>query len=578
MLASLASWLGPHRGAGRRCLHALGAAALGYYLAACAGGAAMDPAGTGGTGGAAGSGGSGGRGGTGQPAPTLTIQARALDTGLPIDAQHLKPGALADIVVTLTPIREAEIRFALLSSGSPPLDAVLSGTDVPLDLATGRANVTLTAPSVPAVFQVRASTSGVEPVLLDVAVDKSGFASLAVKPIHDPPRTITTWLASAWENKTCTDLMGSPPDDGPHRAESTTWPFELKVPSDVPVAVLVRAEKFAWGCTSISAAKEGPMTPVEVVLSNVPIKLDGSEFEFTLNLDANGFTAFEAGLAPYATAITDRVLGGAGDDVEALLEAMEREAETHPTFADVRTSMGWDALVRAELGAAAPDVLRGPLSAWLSEGVAALRTGGGIVAKLEGSADEAPVITLKSVFGLSVTHSTFDVVGDASLDVDAADGMLIGAGLEFQPEGLLLGAARAVAIAAVDGTSALSEALTLELCPRVAATLVANGETTDHAAGDCDEECALKLCSDAVGGLLDPVEDTTASFDVALDALAIVGKDAELLGFCSGAWLGSLLFTPDDPEAMKTSVVGDANGEPLTTDGSDPCPTRSVKP
>jgi hypothetical protein len=364
--------------------------------------------------------------------------------------------------------------------------------------------------------------------------------------------------------------MGSPPDDGPYRAQSMYWPIELKVPSDVPIAVLVRGEKFAWGCTSISAAKEGPITPVEVVLSNVPIKLDGSEFEFTLNLDENGFIPFEEGLLPYANAITERVLGGAEDDVDALLDEMELRASMHPTFGDVRTSLGWDALVRAELGAAAATALRAPLAGWLSDGVKALQTGGGIVAKLEGSADEAPVITLQSVFGLSVLRSTFKVVGDASLDVDAADGMLIGAGLEFQPKGLLLGAARAVAIEAVAGTSALSEALAAEPCPRVAATLIANGEATDISAGTCDEACTLKLCKDAVSSLLDPVDDATATFDIALDATAIVGSDAELRGFCSGSWLGSILFAPDDPDA-KTNVLGTANGAPLTTDGSDPC-------
>ena len=54
-----------------------------------------------------------------------------------------------------------------------------------------------------------------------------------------------------------------------------------------------------------------------------------------------------------------------------------------------------------------------------------------------------------------------------------------------------------------------------------------------------------------------------------------MGNDAELLGFCSGGWLGSGVLSPDDPESAKFSVSGDANGEPLVTDDSDPLGTET---
>jgi hypothetical protein len=574
MLKDPGAWHAARRSIGWRCLQAAGLLALGQYFVACAVGSAS-PSGsdTGGFGATGGTGGTGGSGGAGQPARTLSIEALSVETGLAIDPTHLMPGAVANILVTLVPVAEADVRFALLAAdGEAPLDAVLSASEVPVD-AAGRAQVTLTAPSVPAHFQVRASTPLAEPVWLDVAVEKSGFASLAVKPIHDPPRMVTTWIASAWEGVTCTDpvLQGSPPEDGPFKAQSMTFPFELKVPSDVPVAVLVRAEKFAWGCTSISAAKEGPITPVEVVLSNVPIKLDGAEFEFTLNLDEDGFIPFDAALAPYQTAIVDDVVGEAADDVEALLDEMERIADD-PEFTALRTDQQWDGFVRYELGAPAGDVLRAPLADWLADGVQLLHGGGGIVAKLEGDAEAAPAITLKSVFGLSVSRSTFKVAGETSLDVDAADGMLVGASLEFDPRGLLLAAARTPARQAVDVPEPISleQAVAEGTCAEVAATLVAHGATADFAYSECDEACVLSACNDAVVALL-AYEEAPASFAVALTATALVGNDAELLGFCSGAWLGSMLLTPDDPEGPKTNVVGDANGEPLTVDGSHPC-------
>jgi hypothetical protein len=569
------AWLETHRPSGWRRFQVLGVVAFGHYLGACGfSGASTDtPSGVGGSGA---TGGFGGSGTGGQPAPALTIKAVSLETGLELDPTHLKPGAVAEIVATLAPIVETNVRFALLSSET--LDAVLSETEVPVDLATGRAAVTLTAPSVPVLFQVRASTAVAEPVLLDVAIEKSGFASLGVKPIHDPPRAETTWRVSAWEDRKCTDLVGSPPPDGPFQAQGTNWPIELNVPSDVPIAVLVRLEQYAWGCTSISGAKEGPITPVEVVLSNVPIKLDGSEFEFTLNLDETGSIPFDEALAPYRSGIANGLLGAATDDVEALLDEMARIWRDAPaTFEELRASKTWDDWVRYEVGATAADVLRAPLGGFLLDGVAALHEGGGIVAKLVGSADNAS-ITLKSVFGVTpLSRTTFKVVGEASLDVDAADGLLVGASLEFMPREFLAAAARVPAVAAVEDVSTLSEALAAAPCAVVAATLVAHGASANHSTGGCDEACTLERCSTAVTNLLDAAvitEDTPSAVDIALTASAIVGNDAELLGFCSGGWLGSGVLSPDDPESPRFSVVGNADGEPIVTDGSAPCDAR----
>ena len=90
------------------------------------------------------------QGGLLQPGPTLVVDEAELVKAWDLSEEAGTVRWMHDEVrdKASVPIVEADVRFALLTSESD-LDAVLSQTVVPVDLATGRAAVTLTAPSRP---------------------------------------------------------------------------------------------------------------------------------------------------------------------------------------------------------------------------------------------------------------------------------------------------------------------------------------------------------------------------------------------------------------------------------------------
>lgn len=540
-------------------------AGLGVALGACATSASSPDGGVGGNVGQGGTFAQGGLGGA-VPSATLSLEAVSTEDGSAVDATRLKPLQQVNIVATSRPPAERTIRFALLGvDGETPLDAVLEASEVLSDAVTGQAAVRLTAARMPTHFQVRASAVDATPAALDVVVMKNGKATLLITPRFDSPRKSPSpvqktdkpsYTASAWPDQTCTGLKGSPPPDGSPLANSVSFPLELEVPSDTQLAVLVRIEEYAWGCTAISAAKEGPPTPVEVLLTNVPIKLDGSQVELTLELDAGSEPLFDAALAEYQKGIVRSFETDASDDVEALLNAMQEAAQPDSAgFEATRQAEKWDSSVRTALGAGAATALRAPLDEWLGRGLAWTHDAPALVVELEGMADAPPLITLKSVFGLEPWRPHAVIEGEPSLTVDGADGVLLGTRMAFDPRALLLSAARVPAMDDVASVSTLAQALSAKVCETVAATLDAHG---------CDDSCAVDDCTAAVGALVDASGsgERTANIDIALTALATVGNDAELTGLSGGTWLGSISMT-DEPDVPPTNVTG-STAPPMT--------------
>jgi hypothetical protein len=537
--------------------HAILCVGLVLALGACSSGEpSPDSSGAGGTTGGMGSSAMSGAAGI---SFNLGLAAVSLDDGHALDALHLKPGDSASIVVTATPPAVHTVRFALLGT---PFDAVLSDTFADTDAATGTNAITLTAPSTPTTFAVRASSPGASAATLDLAVEATNMALLAIKPSYAGERPVTSYTASAWENTTCADLTGSPPDDGPFQATTPgTWPVALQVPSDTKLAVTLRAADFAWGCTTLNAASEGVENDVEVVMTNVPMKLDMSNIDFTLDLDS--FDDFDAALAEPATAVTDSVLGTATDDVEALLDAMHDLASSGTSFADARSANAWDTQVRATLGASATDALRAPLTRWMQAGMDAMPTSGGLLGTLTGSPGGAPSVTLDTVFGVPAATSGFTPTGTPSWEADANDVVLIGMSMSVAAATFLLDAATEPAMTEVSGADSLSSALAASVpCSTVADVLIANGESSRHSTTDCDAACTLQLCSDAVASLLAgalATDTPLSTLDIALKAPGSVGDDAELTSFYNGEWLGR--FSTSEGSTDLTGVA-DGNVPP----------------
>jgi hypothetical protein len=541
---------------GERPLGALGfGAALAAFAAlGCTGSAAPDtpgenghdPAGDGGAGNA--------------PGVTLSLKAVPLDGSEDIDPLKLAPNQSVGLVATVKPTAARELRFALVGD---PFDAVLRSTKGTTSSLTGIAQNTLTAPSVPKSFSVRVTTAGADAYFFPVAVPSTGVAELGLTPSYDGLRTVTSYTATAWPNTTCADLTGAPPDDGPFISSADTFPVSLEVAAGVPLAVILRVGKYIWGCTTYDAAAEGTVTPLVVELTDVPIKLDRSQIRFTLSLDRA--EAFTDALAPARDALLAALVGDATDDVEALLDAMHESLEDPSSYASTRRAETWDRELRAALPDAT-ELVRGPLGAFIANGVDAMGLDATFVGELQGaSAGSAPSLTLESALGMSPETATFTGIGDAVWSTQADDTVLVGMTLEFDPEGLLLGAATDPALGDAPVAADLAEALALTVpCKTVAATLVAHGEAVGHSFDGCDAACTEELCRTGVAALYAKAsqrEENLATLDIALTGAGGVGLEANLTAL-SGNWLGKLAIPPpgatekDPPAITPLSLTG----------------------
>lgn len=534
-----------------RACAALFGVALSFGLGACGASNAADSGqGSGGTtsGGMSGT----GTGGSGGLSFTLGLDLVSPDDGHELDPAQLPPNATANLLVSTYPPATHTVRFAFLGT---PLDAVLSSTFVDTDPDTGTSAITLTAPSAPAAFSVRASSPGASAITLDLAVEETNMASLSIKPSYQGERVLHGYVASATPDLSCADLpAGSPPDDGPLSAPmSDQFPIDLEVPTGRKLAVMLRAEKSAWGCTTLSGVSEGAENKLEIVIENVPMKLDASMLGFELDLDS--FDDFDQALAGATDALVSGVLGNASDDVEALLDAMSERADDS-SFADDRKKNGWDDAVRDALGANAAEALRGPLGRWLQAGLTNLPASGGLTGALTGTMSGPPSVSLDSVFGLSAADSGFTPSGTASWEAGADDRVVIGMSMALDPAAFLLAQALAPAQADVPDAEDLAGALAESApCGTVAAALVAAGVKRGRSTANCDADCTERLCDDAVGDLVAALDtgSADATLDVALTASGTVGDDAELTSF-SGRWLGRFT-TPDGSSSLTGAAM-----------------------
>jgi hypothetical protein len=536
------------------CAVAVGGLAL--QLAACAAGSAASP----GAGGESGAGSGAAAGMAGVAQTKLTVQLFTSDEGRVIDPPLLNPRDVVNVVATLSPASEAPVRFALLDSGgATPLDATLVGTGADVTPVDGRATVTLVAASTPTTFGVRASALGYPTTTLDVSVRKTGLAKLTVSPRcpvcsgcapatdpgcgGDPGRPVGEYVVSVWKDRGC-DLPGSPPDDGTLTSMSATAPVSITVPAGIPLAVVLRAERLAWGCVALDQAVEGAENTAIVPMTNVPMTFDTSDLGVTLGLES--FAPLASALVAPKQALLAAVLGKATDVVDALLDAMRKDASDPAAFGSTRGTEKWDGYVSEALGPAAPTAIRDPLTRWLDAGLANLQANPSLGLRLRGVAGQTgPTVSLTSVLGLTPARSGFSPSADGAptWQASANDNVLIGFGLTFDPATLLLGAARAPALAELLGTNNLNEALANAVpCQTVAAALVAHGESSGNSIDGCDRRCTVKLCSQAIADLLTTIgtpATTPATLDVALTAAGTVGADAELVAF-DGSWLGWL--------------------------------------
>lgn len=485
-------------------------------------------------------------GGSGGAPAELAI---AFDASEPL---MLAPRESRIVGVAVEPPGDHLVRFALLGDGNgTPGDASLDATERRTDLR-GRAEITLTAPSVPATFLLRASVGAITRAL-PVAVDASGITSLTVVPLYSDNRAISTWVASAYADASCAQVEGTPPMDGPYVA---TAPFGQSpriegVPAGVSLAVTLRAGQFAGGCTTLSSAIEGEANRVTVAVINRPIQLAVSSVDLVFGVDGpneQARAAFEAVIESSLAAL----FAPETSDVETLLDEMQAtlEGSERTAFRSARGAAAWDSRLESALAESAGDFLRAPLARFLSQGLATGREDL-VEAQIAAAGEpEHASVELVHVAGGTPEEAGFATRFDALWQADAADNVLIGTGFSFSAPALLIALAKEPAAAEVPESSSVDGAIaTLAPCSQIADVLVEYGQASGvsytgcDAGCSCDLECTRALCEAGVTSLvrrfaeLDP--NKTSSIEIAATGRAVVGTNAELEGL-EGSWVGNL--------------------------------------
>lgn len=480
----------------------------------------------------------------------------------------LEPKASHQLTVQTTPPGLFRIRFALLGDNGAA-DAVLDADEVDTD-AEGVAHVTLIAPSRPARFDVRASsTSPAQAVRQTVIVSATDVTTLRVRPSYSGRRQITEWTAtaSAQPGVSCNDLAGNPPPDGEH---SNTAPLGTSleiadVPVGVDLAVTVRAGHYIGGCVNVPALSEGDGNQVLVFASDRPLNLDGTFLSLSLGA-TEPHPAFDKLLQGSASLAENALLGSAKNDITALLDEMREVAPAagREAFSIARTQNGWDSALESAFGKSSARRMRDPAQRWLTAGLLALDAPNALVGYLSPKGNAAS-FTLSTVGTATPSSAGFPGFFEATWSGDSNDTLLFGMDLNWEPSRLVTTLAVAPALSEFPQATSIENALSLSVgCAQVGQVLLASGVSPGNIAfASCDESCTVSLCSNAVAAAWGKAQLSSgaevATLSITASGTARVGDEAQATQL-DGTWLGELRTGADT--AQVSGALSATSGAP----------------
>jgi hypothetical protein len=480
----------------------------------------------------------------------------------------ISPKATQLLTVLAVPAGLFRVRFALLGSGSDsaPGDAALDASEIDTDPTTGVAQVTLTAPSVPTTFTVRASVSTLQ-TQLGVSVSALNYTTLRVLPSYSGKRPVTSWTATARAGVKCASLMGNPPPDGDLSVTAAVGMHLdiVEVPVGVDLAVTLRVGHYIGGCADQSALSEEDGNQVLVYASDRPVNLDATALDLSF-----GPTLPEATLTKLmssSVSVTESALSnGTASDVTALLDAMREAtvATSRDAFSAARQAHAWDAALSAAFGTGAATRLRDPADRWFNAGLTgfyAADTFSGELGALPGGA----LLTLNTVAQVPAASAGFPTTFQTTWSADSSDTLLLGTELSWLPSRLLTALAVAPALVEFPQAATADGALAQSVnCTLVGTTLLAQGSVPGSVVyNGCDEACSVSACSAAVTALWKSAGDasggTSATLTVTGTGAAQVGDDASVTSL-SGSWVGQLQIDTDTaPASGELSAAASGN-------------------
>lgn len=462
---------------------------------------------------------------------------------------ELTPGESRDISVSTSPAGEHEIFFALFDAPSDSsLDAghAVAGKD-------GRATVTLHAPSAPASFTLHAWIEGGPSADLTISVSKLGVGAIEVVPEYKGPRPVGEWVASVIAGTTCDALKGQLPGE-PEGAfvavdQAPENPLIQSIPVGPKLAVTVRAEHFAFGCTDAHDIAPGATTQVKVHVVDVPPTLDKAALDLRFDY------APEAGLySKILSKARSELLGSfltpQQAEAGALLDAMVDAAADPAELAEARAAAGWDALAALHF-AQLPATLGSRMNKWIDLGL------GGAAAELTGHMKAIEGVPGKALFyadhigGLDALEAGAPPVHLLSWTAGPDDKFFLSGDVYFVPSRFIGAAGKAGAVQDLPGVETMADALAeVAACGDLAAAL--------GATATCDTACLEALCRTAFAAKWQAALDASAagSSVVTIDIGASGGlqvDDYALPVELSGTWLGHV--TMGEASALTTGNV-----------------------
>jgi len=152
----------------------------------------------------------------------------------------LIPGQARTLSLTVLPPATYTVRLALVGDAA---DAYLSASELVTD-DSGKGSFTLTAPSSPKTFSIRASV-GTRSAEIQ-ATPATGYTTVEVVPVYSGRRKITDWVGTVSVGSSC-DTTVVPPPDGALSATAPDHPRIADVLLGTPLTVTIRAGHFAGG-------------------------------------------------------------------------------------------------------------------------------------------------------------------------------------------------------------------------------------------------------------------------------------------------------------------------------------------
>ncbi|MFC1643137.1 hypothetical protein ACFL5O_10725 [Myxococcota bacterium] len=456
----------------------------------------------------------------------------------------MAPGDRRTVRVETAPPAEYRVRFALVGD---LLDASLSASEV-YTTPNGIAEVDVTVPaqSTSTEFSVRASIGPSTSTDVMVSVSPNvRLTSLVIAPEYRGSRSVAFWYAGVYPGQTCADLLkvGLPPDaelEAEVLAEQTTLTVSGML-TGFPVAVAVRANRFAAGCSDVPELEPDTEKTIKVTVTDLPLRLE-EPFDVELHVDTIT-PSWQEAFAPLVEEVEPRLLsdgtGETSNQISTLLDALQAEVIAdgmdEEEFTYRRESGSWDDTVTAQVLAPDAEGDSGSSSLtrrWVQGGLDTLVDGCSLSGQLEPapSGKDAGEIRFRPSSFAGASSQAAGLASEAieiTWSSDPDDTVKLGGRLEWVPFDLL---ASLASVGAADD------------CLRIAQAMVNAGHLGGlESFSGCDVDCTRSYCEAAVRARWQQVRDELQpkqfSLELGATATATVDERAAPQSLL-GKWVG----------------------------------------